>query len=139
MSRREPGESELTFMKVQRQLYRLRDRKYPKAPKSDKEIRKKMKTPEIAAEFGRTMNKKTALYAGSVVKKMFAFHVFASFAVINMIKDKIKSCDRKYLIDGTFKIVPRQFSQLLIVSIEYKNNVCPHIFVSLLRSRNTDD
>lgn len=79
--------------------------------------------PKIAAEYGISMNKQHKFYMGSVVKKIFAFHVFASLAIINMIKDKIAPGERTYLIDGTFKIVPRRFSQLLIISIQYNDNV----------------
>lgn len=82
-----------------------------------------MMDPEIFAEYGLSMNRQHRFYMGSVIKKMFTFHVFASLAIINLIKDKIAPGERKYLIDGTFKIVPRQFSQLLIISIQYEDNV----------------
>lgn len=59
------------------------------------------------------MNKQHRFYVGSVVKKIFTFHVFASLAVINMIKDKIASGERSCLIDCSFKIVPWQFSPLV--------------------------
>lgn len=113
----------LTFKSVERTLYRLRDKSRPKNPKTNEEFQEAMKDPKIAEDYGFSMNKQHRFYMGSVVKKLFAFHVFASLAVISMIRDKIAPIDRKYLIDGTFKIVPRQFSQLLIISIQYKDNV----------------
>lgn len=70
--------------------------------------------PDIMNEYGLSMNKQERFYAGSVVRALFAFHIFASFSTINFIK--------KY----NFKIVPtpsKLFSQLLIISIEYKNDV----------------
>lgn len=82
-----------------------------------------MADSDIAEEYGFSMNKQHRFYMGSVVKKMFAFHVFASLAVISMIKNRIAPGERSYLIDGTFKIVPRQFAQLLIICIQYKNDV----------------
>lgn len=94
-----------------------------------------MKNRGIAQKFGKSMNNKHVFYSGSVIKKLFAFHVFASMAIINFIKEKILVKDRKYLIDGTFKIVPRQFAQLLTISIEYKNNVC-YCYRILLRYFN---
>lgn len=129
MFRRIPGESNLTFGSVQRTLYRLRDKSRPKNPENNEEIRKAMMDPKIAEEYGYSMDKEHRFYMGSVVKKLFAFHVFASLAVINMIKEKIVPNERKYLIDATFKIVPRLFSQLLIISIQYKDNVSSYNLV----------
>lgn len=80
---------------------------------------------DIFAEYGRTLDKRRPFYAGSVVKKnSYAFHVFASFGIIDMVKQHIPPNQRKFLLDGTFKIVPRRFRQLLIIAIEYKNDVC---------------
>lgn len=81
---------------------------------------------EIRAEFGGTLDKRHKLYFGSVVKALFAFHVFVSFSVIDMIREHVSKEQfqkRRYLIDGTFKIVPRKFNQLLVIAIEYKNDV----------------
>lgn len=123
MIRRPLGDSELQFKCVERQLYRLRDKKYPKHPRTNDEIRNEMKKPEIVEHFGRNMSKQVKFYIGSEVKTLFAFHVFASMKVVNFIKKNIACEDRKYLIDGTFKVVPQKFAQLLVISIEYKNNV----------------
>lgn len=82
--------------------------------------------PDIMNEYGLSMNKQERFYAGSVVRALFAFHIFASFSTINFIKKYIAPGKRNYLLDGTFKIVPtpsKLFSQLLIISIEYKNDV----------------
>lgn len=82
--------------------------------------------PEIMEEYGYTMNKRERFYVGSVIRTVFAFHVFASFSTIKFIKKHIAPEKRNYLLDGTFKIVPspsKLFSQLLLISIEYKNDV----------------
>lgn len=125
--RRKRGESQLKYRSVSRQLYRLRDKKYPKKPQTDEGIRNYLKKPEIMEEYGQTLDKQHPLYIDSVIKKeKYAFHVFASIATIEMIKNQIPCGQRKYVMDGTFKIIPKQFSkkgQLLILSIEYKNDV----------------
>lgn len=80
--------------------------------------------PSILEEYGLTLNKKNRFYVGSKATKEFAFHVFMSFSVIEMIRKFITPEHRRYLVDGTFKIAPSQFRQLLIISIEYKKDVC---------------
>lgn len=130
--RRTPGESNLKLKNIERQLYRIRDKEYPNRPKTDSEIRTTLKSAEIFEEYGKTLNKQHDFYVDSVVTEDYAFHVFASFAVINMIKEHIPPEQRTYLIDATFKIVPKsRNNQLLIVSIEYKNEVC-HFLIFLL-------
>lgn len=121
--RRTPGESKLRFKEVLRQLVRLKGKAYPERPKTNKGIQNTLNNEQIYADYGRTMNKYDAFYTGSVVKAEHSFHVFASQTTIRTIKEHIPPNRRFYLMDGTFKIVPRLCSQLLIISIEYKNDV----------------
>lgn len=132
--RREPGETKLSFNSVKHQLRNLRDPEYPKKPDTEKhetpyDVHRKytalINEPKVLEEFGRTLDKVNKLYFGSVVRNAFTFHVFASMCIIKLIescitKEKLK---RKYLIDGTFRVVPRLFYQLLIITVEYKNDV----------------
>lgn len=83
-----------------------------------------MKEPHIFEEFGQTLDKTKQLYFGSVFRRAYTFHVFASERVIDIIKRHMSNIKKNYLIDGTFSIVPRQFYQLLIITVEYKNDVC---------------
>lgn len=134
-TRRKPGETKLVFDKVKSQLNVIRSKPFPKQPKIEKndgrlEIHQKyqklLDRRDIREEFGTTLDKRHKLYFGSVVKKLFAFHVFVSFAAIDFIKNHItkeQHQKRRYLIDGTFKIVPRKFNQLLIIAIEIQNDV----------------
>lgn len=126
--RRIPGESEVKFESVERQLYRLRDKDYPNRPVTDEEIRTTLKRAEVFDEYGRTLNKEHHFYIDSVITEDFAFHVFASFTIINMTKEHIPPEKRNYLIDATFKIVPSKCMQLLIISIEYKNEARIFLF-----------
>lgn len=140
--RREPGETKLSFKSVKFQLRKLRDRTYPKKPVEKKgetpfDVHKKytalINEPKVLEEFGRTLDKVHKLYFGSVVRYDYTFHVFASTRIIELIescitKEKLK---RKYLIDGTFRIVPRLFYQLLIITVEYKNDVRIKNFVCI--------
>lgn len=108
---------------MERQLYRIRDKEYPNRPKTDEEIRDKLNDPQIFEEYGKTLNNQHQFYVGSDINEDFAFHVFASYDTVNLIEKHIVPEQRNYLMDGTFKIVPSKFQQLLIISIEYKNDV----------------
>lgn len=121
----------LTYRRVSRQLYRIRDKKYPKRPSTDEELKSALEDNGIFEQYGKTLDHLRPVYAGSVIEKdEYAFHVFASFGIVDLVKANIPPDQRRYLVDGTFKIIPRQFRQLLILAIEYKNDV------SLLSYRN---
>lgn len=121
--RRKPRESNLKFGKMKRELYRLRDKKYPKRPTSHSELQDSFKNPEVLNEYGRTLDDSNKLYVGSIVEENYSFHSFASLATIDLIQEHIPPEQRKYLIDGTFSIVPKMCYQLLIIAVEYKNDV----------------
>lgn len=54
----------------------------------------------------------------------FAYCIFASQAIMDLITTNISVKDRKYLIDGTFNVVPKgEFNQLLIIHVEYIGKV----------------
>lgn len=122
----------MKFKEVTRTLSRHKDKQYPHTRKgmdTDGAIRKSLKNPKIFNEYGKTLDKQYSLYIDSVInkKKNYAFHVFASLSNVKLIKKHIPPKERRYLADGTFKIVPRRFrkkGQAFILSIEYKNDVC---------------
>lgn len=90
-------------------------------------IKKSLDSPEICQNFRLTLEKSHVLYVGSVITDTYSFVVFASYKIIELIRRFIPSEERKYLIDGTFKIVPHVFYQLMVISIEYKNDVSYHL------------
>lgn len=108
---------------MKRQLFRIKNLKYPKLPKNIKDIQLAFGHEDIMKDFGYTLDKTNLLYVGTVFKKSYAFVVFVSQKVINIIGDAIPPEKRRLLIDGTFSMVPRQFQQLIVVSVEYKNDV----------------
>lgn len=135
--RRNPGETRLKYKSVKFQLRKLRDTQYPKKPVKEKrdtnyEVHKKytkmLNEPNILEEFGRTLDKTKQLYFGSVVRPAYTFHVFASEQIMSNIERHMSNTKKNYLIDGTFRIVPRLFYQLLVITVEYKNDVSTDSF-----------
>lgn len=62
-------------------------------------------------------------YIDTVLSPNYEFTVFASDYVINFIRENIAPASRRYQMDGTFDSLPSGFYQLLIISIEYQNDV----------------
>lgn len=73
--------------------------------------------------FGKTLTNKQRFYFHTEIGVDFAHQIYASMGTIEFIRKNIKVGSRKYLVDGTFRVVPRLFKQLLVISIEYMNNV----------------
>lgn len=104
-------------------LNRIKNKKHPPIPRSLKKIRDVLNSKAILSKYGNTLDKKRKFYAGTVVAEAYTFTVFVSFKTVDMIERYIKPVKRRYLMDGTFKIRPKLFYQLLIITIEYKNDV----------------
>lgn len=121
--RRRRGESRLKFKKLKSMLHRRKSIKYPKLPKTHAEACALLQDPKISTEFLQTADQNGKFYVGSEVKKEHSYHVFASYSVVELITKHMVGQPRRYLIDGTFKVVPRGFAQLLIIAIEYRNKV----------------
>lgn len=119
--RRAPGHSKLKFNRVKRSLGRLKNKEYPKRPKTLQQVQNAFENPDLF-EFCETLDKSGRIHVVTVITDEYSFCLFASFKTIDFIKENIDQ--RYYLMDGTFKIVPSQFYQLLIISIEFKNDVC---------------
>lgn len=100
---------------------RIRSNAMPSPPKCIEEIENKFKHEEVKRLYGSTSHKenvhKNTFYRTTYVCPTFGYSVFASQRIIDLIKTYDVS-DRKYLMDGTFKVVPKMFKQLLIIHFE---------------------
>lgn len=127
--RRKFGESKLTFKKIERNARRYKNRKYPSLPKRAIDIIKTFNDKAIVDKYGFNLRKSKRFYIDTVVHGTFFFSVFASHQVISLIEKYIAPKDRRYLIDGTFKVVPlNKYYQLLIIHIQHKNDVSLIVF-----------
>lgn len=120
---RKDNESKLDFDKIKSTLKRYKNPSYPRVPKTFEEIAVSMNQQSIQQKYGNSLKEDKKFYVDTVISKNHSFTVFACFRVIEMIKQHIDPKQRFYLLDGTFDIATKPFYQLLIVSIEYKNDV----------------
>ena len=79
--------------------------------------------PHIMEQYGFNLERDGKFYIETVIEDHYAFTVFASKFVIDFIQEQIQPNKRHYLMDGTFDSLPSEYYQLLILSIEYENDV----------------
>lgn len=127
ISRRPPNECKLDFKKMKQRMNQVKNKSYPRIPKTALEIQNFFRVPANIDEHCSTMDTASSLYVDTIVTADYAFTVFASHAIINIVRRNIDPNERNYLIDGTFKVVPKVFYQLITISIEYKNDVSFHL------------
>lgn len=116
-------ESNLNFTKMKRQLNRIKNGPLPNIPSDHKELRELFRNGEIIEKYGFSLDQISKFYVDTVVDEQHSFCIFQSAAIISFIEKNIEPCNRHYLLDGTFSCVPRGFYQLLVICIEYRNDV----------------
>lgn len=109
---------------MKRTLQRHKNKQYPKCPGSIEEIRQTFMDPNILEKYGNNIEGDGMFYVDTIVHQNYAFTVFVSKYVIDFIKKNIPPKSRHYLLDATFDSLLNQYYQLLIISIEYQNDVC---------------
>lgn len=125
ISRRPLGESSLRIGKMYRNLDRYAKHKYPSRPKTTEDVIKAFENPENRVKYGKNLRGNDDFYIDSVlIEPDSSFTVFASHQIIDMIKKYIPVGQRNYLMDGTFKVAPIGYYQLLGIYIQWKNSVC---------------
>lgn len=77
----------------------------------------------ILKEYGSNLEGNEDFYIATVVMDEFAFTILASKFVFDFIDKNIEPSSRSYLMDGTFDSIPNAYYQLLVISIEYNNDV----------------
>lgn len=107
-----------------RNLRRYTNKRYPVKPTNTVEIKAAYDDHAIMEKFGFNLRNTHKFYVDSVETEGSAFTIFASYEMMGMVEDHIPPESRRYMIDGTFDVVPmRFFYQLLVIAIEYKNGV----------------
>lgn len=122
--RRKLGESSLSYNRMARNIRRYTNTKYPAMPKDTTEIKLAYRQKATMREFGLNLRNTSQFYVDTAEVDGNEFTLFASYDMIDMVEEHIPPELRRYMIDGTFDVVPiRYFHQLLVIAIEYKNDV----------------
>lgn len=116
----------MKFKSVEATINRSKAKQHPALPKTLQEVKDLFDMESTIESFGKTLTNRNQFYFETKVADNFAHQIYASMATIEFIENNIGEGSRNYLMDGTFKIVPKPFKQALIISIEYKNNVSDH-------------
>lgn len=118
---------------MKKTLSRRKNQEYPKIPTSIENIGIQFKNPKIMEKYGYNLENDAKFYVDTILELDYAFTVFASTFVIDFIKENIQPNSRNYLMDATFDSLPNGFYQLLIISIEYRNDVSKNYVKDYIR------
>lgn len=120
--------AQLTFEEVQRTLQNIRKETMPPPPKTVDEINAVFSIKEVMDEYGyskfNSAENQLPFFHHAYTCDQFAYCIFASLSIIQMMVDSIPESARILLLDATFKVVPfGEFNQLLIIHVEYLEKV----------------
>lgn len=82
-------------------------------------------------EYGHTLDGDSKFYLGTEITEDYKFTIFYSEFVMNFIKENISIGSRRYMMDATFDSLPDGYYQLLIIAVEYRNNVSVPVWSSV--------
>lgn len=113
---------------MKKTLSRYKNKKHP-SPRPDtiEDIRTAFLNPNIIQDYAYNYERDARFYINTVTTPDYSFTLFVSQFTIDFVEKNIKR--RKYLMDGTFDSLPEGFYQLLIIAIEYRNDVSRQLFV----------
>lgn len=115
--------SKLNYKKVKKTIQRKKTPRYPANPKSLAQFKEDILKPNVMSNYGYTTDGDFRFYMDTVLTKDYDFTVFFSQYTIEFINKNIPPGTRRYILDGTFDKIPKGFYQLLVIAIEFQNDV----------------
>lgn len=113
----------LVYGEKKRTLERYKNQTYPKIPSSIEQLQSDFKKPNTINKYGSTLDGDAKFYMDTVITPNYEFTIFASTFVMSFIQNYVEPKERRYLMDGTFDSLPKGFYQMLIITLEYQNDV----------------
>lgn len=112
----------VSFPKMKRQLYRIRNNGIPKSPYTPLEIKEMFENDAIFKEYAVSKHVNKPFYRDTIIEDDFSYTILISPTIADIIAKKPNG--RRYLLDGTFKTVPCcGYKQLLIIHYYYMERV----------------
>lgn len=124
----------ISFPRIQRGLQNIVSKHLITSPKYAVQIIESFNLENVWSEFGLTKDEANPMhfFTACIIEENYTFCLFSSQKSINLVKENIQPSQRKYLMDATFKIVPKGcFKQLLIIYIEYFEEVSSFYTIKL--------
>lgn len=118
---------QVQFGRMRRSLNKNRKKGIPNNPKTVQEVESFFADPTVQSKlFGNS----SSFYKCTIITEVFAYVIFASESILSNLPFV-----QKYLIDGTFKVVPAgPFKQLLTISLEDEQHVSRIYFDFCIRN-----
>lgn len=107
---------------MKRNVRRILNGNAPPKTKCAEDISIAFDNVDVMNAYGYNLRHTEMFYVATVIDEDSSFTLFQSRQVINMIEQYIPE-GRNYLLDGTFKVAPVGHYQLLIIYIEFQNDV----------------
>lgn len=116
----------IEFLKIKRGLQYIAAKNFVSSPKSALDVVEAFNIENVWTQYGvsKDCDNPEHFYTASISDKDYSYCIFSSQKSIHLIRENISPTNRKFLIDATFKPVPRGcFNQLLIIYVEYFDEV----------------
>lgn len=122
----------LQYGQFRRNLSKKKTLLYPTAPSTVEGVIDAYDDNVVLLKYGMSkVNTSERFYRGSIVQEHFKYTIFVSPSILAKIEGMT---ERRYHIDATFKVVPNgQYTQLLVIHINYAEHCFPFIYVLMTR------
>lgn len=108
----------LEYGRMRRQLFNIKQQKFPKSPMTFADIINIFKNDEVVKHFAMSRyGSGDKFYADTIITESFSYTLFVSPTITRAIQSMSMSEPRNYVLDATFNVVPisKEFKQLLII------------------------
>lgn len=126
INRHQNATKDIDFARIRRGLQYIASKNFVSSPKRPLEVVEAFNLQNVWESYGlsQDVDDQKHFFTACINEEDFAYCIFSSQKSIKLIEENILPVKRTFLMDATFKIVPRGcFTQLLVIYIEYMEEV----------------